>query len=127
MKKYYLFCLLSMLAFTSVLAEHVDVSVDDFTFSPASFTIKTGDTVNWVWVNTAGAHTTTSTNIPAGAASWNQVIGSASPSFSYIATVPGSYSYICLYHVSMGMAGMFNVIGSTGVPLLSPNDISLDF
>ncbi|MEP7169881.1 MAG: T9SS type A sorting domain-containing protein [Bacteroidota bacterium] len=96
-------------------ATTVIVNVEDFEFDPAIFTINVGDQVMWMWDNSAGQHTTTSTTIPAGATSWDEVIGQNSQMFTYTATVPGSYDYVCLYHQSMGMIGHFTVNGSTGI------------
>jgi plastocyanin len=96
----------------------VIVNVEDFEFDPAIFTINVGDQVMWMWDNSGGAHTTTSTTIPAGAASWDEVIGQNSQMFTYTATVPGSYDYVCLYHQSMGMIGHFTVNGTTGIAVI---------
>jgi len=74
-------------------------------FSPSSTTVTLGDTVRWQWV--AGFHTTTSTTIPSGAASWNQTMSSAG-SFDYVPAVTGTYNYWCVPH-SPAMAGTFTV------------------
>ncbi len=87
------------------------VNVEDFEFSPADLTINLGDQIMWMWDNSGGQHTTTSTTIPVGAASWDQVISQSSQMFTYTPTVPGSYDYICVYHQSMGMIGHFHVSG----------------
>ena len=108
----------------------VTVNVEDFEFSPSDFTINVGDQVMWMWDNSAGAHTTTSTTIPTGAASWDQPINQSAPMFTYTATVAGSYDYICTFHASMGMVGHFTVLNTTGVtevptvPTLSLNGAS---
>lgn len=53
-----------------------------------------GDTIRWV--NTNGVHTTASTTIPVGAASWSSGNIPLSPGFfSYIPTVIGTYNYTC--------------------------------
>ncbi|MEO5569476.1 MAG: T9SS type A sorting domain-containing protein [Bacteroidia bacterium] len=98
-----------------VNAATIIVNVEDFEFDPAIFTINVRDQVTWMWDNSAGQHTTTSTTIPAGAITWNEVIGQNSQVFTYTATVPGSYDYVCLYHQSMGMIGHFTVNGTTGI------------
>jgi len=118
MKKISTLCISAlMLTFWSFKtnATTVIVNVEDFEFDPAIFTINVGDQVMWMWDNSAGQHTTTSTTIPAGAASWDEVIGQNSQMFTYTATVPGSYDYVCLYHQSMGMIGHFTVNGTTGI------------
>lgn len=112
-------------------ATTVIVNVEDFEFDPAIFTINVGDQVMWMWDNSGGAHTTTSTTIPGGAVAWDEVISQSSPMFTYTATVPGSYDYVCLYHQSMGMVGHFTVNGTTGitpvpsVPVLFINSTSV--
>ncbi len=111
----FLFAVLLLIISLPSKAATVMVNVEDFEFDPSSFTINVGDEVMWMWDNSAGQHTTTSTNIPAGAASWDQEIKSSTPVFSYIATVPGNYDYVCLFHESMGMVGHFTVTGTTGI------------
>jgi plastocyanin len=90
-------------------------------FSPASgVTVHVGDTVNFVWA--AGTHTTTSTTIPTGAASWNSNINSSVTSFMYVPTVVGTYNYQCNFHVSMGMVGSFSVIAPSGINNVAGNE-----
>lgn len=84
------------------------VSVNNFTFSPASFTINIGDTIKWVYA--AGTHTTTSLTIPAGAAAWDHPINSSSTTFTYVPTKTGAYNYKCTFHFAMGMQGNFTVV-----------------
>lgn len=79
-----------------------------FTFSPSTFTMNLGDTVLWIW--SSGNHTTTSTsNIPAGATSWNSPMTSTSTSFMYVPAVVGTYNYLCTPHASF-MKGSFTVV-----------------
>lgn len=92
------------------------VDVEDDEFDPAVLTINVGDQIMWIWDE--GAHTTTSTMIPAGAASWDELIDATATTYTYTATVSGSYDYVCLFHQSMGMVGHFTVLGSTGIPSL---------
>ena len=61
-------------------------------FVPSLATAVTGDTIKWV--NGNGQHTTASTSIPPGAASWNSpTIGGSG--FTYVVAVPGTYNYTC--------------------------------
>lgn len=118
MKKIYSIFLIAMLAgFTSLKSEAatIIVQVEDFEFDPAIFTISTGDSIMWMWDNSGGQHTTTSTLIPQGAAAWDEVISNNSPMFIYVPTVAGSYDYICSYHSSMGMIGHFTVLSASPV------------
>lgn len=87
-----------------------NVKVEDYEFKPSSLTVNLGDTIRWFWDE--GNHTTTSNAIPAGAVAWNAPINSSSKSFRYVPTVPGTYTYKCLPHASMGMTGSFTVTGS---------------
>lgn len=77
----------------------------NFFFNPSSLNVLVGDTVKWV--NIAGSHTTTSSTIPAGAATWDAPLNSTTPTFSYKVTVEGIYNYVCTPHVAMGMVGSF--------------------
>ena len=112
MKKYLLsFCLL-LAGLCSQATVHL-ITVADFQFNSASENAIIGDTITWTWVS--GSHTTTcdpainsSTSLPAGAAVWNSNISSASPSFSYVLTVAGTYNYLCLPH-QFFMKGVLNV------------------
>jgi|GEM_PF-833626 len=81
-----------------------NVDVGDFFFDEVSFTVAVGDTI--VWTLIAGAHTTTSTVVPAGAATWAYTFSGISDTFSYIITVPGVYEYICSFHPLL-MIGSF--------------------
>jgi len=81
------------------------------TFSPANLTVNIGDTIIWQW--TSGSHTTTSVNIPAGAATWDSPLTQGNASFQYIPGEPGVYDYHCTPHAAMGMTGSFEVLLAT--------------
>jgi plastocyanin len=118
MKTIYTYCMAALLTCLSGLqlqAASIVVNVEDFEFDPAIFTISTGDTIMWMWDDSGGQHTTTSTVIPQGAAPWDQVMNNNSPMFIYVPTVAGSYDYICSYHSSMGMVGHFTVQSISGI------------
>jgi trimeric autotransporter adhesin len=83
------------------------------TFSPSSFSMNLGDTVQWVLGS--GYHTTTSTTIPSGAAPWDYAfVPSTDTVFSYVPADTGTYNYNCTYHSGLGMAGSFRVGPSAG-------------
>lgn len=82
------------------------------TFSPSNFTISLGDSVLWVWES--GFHTTTSTSIPSGASTWDEVMSSSNTSFLYVPSVIGTYDYKCTPHAP-SMVASFTVISSTGL------------
>ncbi len=102
----------------------VMIEVEDFEFNPEVVTVNVGDTILWFWEE--GFHTTTSTNIPAEAAPWDEPISSSSPFFQYVVTFPGSYDYVCTPHASMGMVGHFTANGTTDIPVI-PAASELDF
>jgi plastocyanin len=88
------------------------VNVQNYSFSPSNLpNVIVGDTIRWVWVS--GSHTTTSTTIPAGAASWDHPITSGNPTYEYRVTVAGNYNYKCTPHAGMGMVGSFTATGPT--------------
>ena len=108
--------IIAILPLNRVFATKHVISVQNFTFSPASITdVIVGDTMRWVWVS--GSHTTTSTTIPASAPSWDHPINSSNTSFEYIVTIAGSYNYKCTPHASMGMVGSF--IATAPAPTLA--------
>jgi len=122
--------LLIILSFTNTYARKIVVTVQNYAFSPADITdVAVGDTIRWNWVS--GFHTTTSTSVPAGAATWDHSLTSSSLSFEYKVTVAGVYNYECSLHaVSMGMVASFTASGTNGIPdvsavfgnlMLSPN------
>src|SRR5689334_8987518 len=101
MKKFYILLITALfVAFSSSAATQM-VTVSDNVFAPANFTITVGDTVMWTWLE--GTHTTTSTSVPGGAPTWDQLIDQNSTSYMYIVTVPGTYNYHCTFHFQMGM------------------------
>ena len=105
-------------SFTSRAQIHI-VSVWDgyFEFTPAVITIQLGDTIQWLPL-VGGApsmvHTITSTNIPLGAATFDQIWQApADTFFQYVPQVLGLYEYECTPHAfSHGMIGTFNVIAT---------------
>ncbi len=107
MKKYLSLAVLCMLFTLSGYSFTQIVNVNNYTFSPASFTINLGDTVKWVWIG--GSHTTTSLTVPTGAAVWDNEINSSITSFTYVPAKTGTYSYKCSFHFVMGMQGSFTV------------------
>lgn len=108
------------------------VTVENFSFSPNAIAdVGVGDTIRWNWVS--GTHTTTSTTIPAGAATWNSPISAGNPTFEYKVTVAGAYNYKCTPHAAGGMVATFTASITIGIAdntsifgnlLLSPNPAS---
>ena len=83
------------------------VSIDNFTFTPQSLTVKAGTTVTW----------TNKDDIPHGIAATNNAF-KRSPaldtddSYSFTFTTPGSYQYFCYIHPHM--TGTIVVEAATG-------------
>lgn len=90
-------------------ARIIEINAADFAFTPAIVeNAIVGDTVRWT--RTSGSHTTTCdgqqfTSRPAGAAPWSSPLNSATPIFTYIIQIAGTYQYICIPHAP-SMAGM---------------------
>ncbi|MDB5284733.1 MAG: hypothetical protein JWO06_3808 [Bacteroidota bacterium] len=95
------FVILFSAGVTELFATTHTITVQNFSFSPDSINASVGDTIVWQWVN--GIHTTTSTNIPSGAATWNSSITTAVQTFSYVLTVSGTYRYYCSVHNFTGV------------------------
>jgi plastocyanin len=115
-----LLALLIFISFSASATIHV-VNVSNFQFSPASLSVAVGDTIEWVWIS--GSHTTTSTNIPAGAQTWNSTISPNVTSFRYEVTAPGTYNYRCTPH-SATMTGTFTAT-STGLMNVTSPELSV--
>jgi plastocyanin len=72
------------------------VSIDNFTFTPASLTVKAGTTVTW----------TNRDDIPHGIAAANNEFKKSKAldtddNFSFTFTTPGTYKYFCYIHPHM--------------------------
>jgi plastocyanin len=95
-------------------------------FSPKSFTATVGDTV--MWEGDFSIHTTTSTSVPSGAATWSFGPVSAT-SFSYVIKVAGTYDYQCNVHVSLDMVGSFEASASSVMndPFIAPKQGVVEF
>ena len=107
----FVFCL-SLVTGLSQATIH-NITAEDFAFRPTNLNVMVGDTIIWSWVS--GEHTTTSDLVPAGADSWDQIIDFSTADFSYIVAVPGTYTYHCIPHQSMGMMGTFVASGTTAI------------
>ncbi len=112
------FILLFTVIFSGVTASSnaatITIHVKNFSFSPKTVNAVVGDVIQWVWDN--GTHTTTSTSVPVGAASWDSPMTASNTSFSYTLTVAGTYNYWCIPH-SPNMAGTITVTGTMPVVL----------
>jgi plastocyanin len=101
--------LLPLLLITSpwLCANTIVVTIQDFQFSPNNFNVNVGDIIRWTWVS--GSHTTTSTTVPTGAATWDMPMNSTHTQYDYTVTTSGAYTFRCVPHAAFGMTGSFNV------------------
>jgi len=83
-----------------------NVTIQDFTFSPANVTVKMGSTVKWT-NNGPSSHTTTSDtgvwdsmalNAPTSGGGYGGGGGSAGGTFQFTFTQAGTYGYHCTLH-----------------------------
>lgn len=99
---------------TNIFSTTKIVTVQDYTFSPNPLNANVGDTIQWLWVS-GHNHTTTSVSIPNGAATWDAPLTSATTTFIYVITVPGTYNYHCSIHYQLfNMVAVINVT-ATGI------------
>lgn len=107
--------LTALLSFTilGVKATIVTVMQQGNTFDPANISVTVGDTVRWIW--TSGFHTTTSADIPTGAAAWDSELSAEVTQFDYAVKVAGTYNYVCTPHIDLGMIGTITATGSLGL------------
>jgi plastocyanin len=103
-----LFFILSIITAVKTNAATYTIKASNYEFDPANLTVSVGDTIVWQW--DGGKHTTTSSKIPDGAASWDAELKSSNKTYTYVVTVPGEYSYVCTPHVEMGMIGTITVL-----------------
>lgn len=92
-----------------------NVNVENFQFSPKTIlSVVVGDVIHFVWVN--GGHTTSSSAVPDGAATWDAPINSLTKTFDYTVTTAGTYNYFCKIHGALVMSGSF--IANGVVPVI---------
>ena len=122
MKKYLFFTAILWAFQFQAEAKQIQVSALSVSFSPSSFTAAIGDTIRFVWVS--GVHTTTSTSVPAGAASWNAPLDNTHTVFRYVVKIGGRYAFQCNFHALMGMVGSFTVPPRTKVTVVKTTTVN---
>ena len=105
-------CAVGALMAASVLFAQADgpqsvLSIDNFTFTPQTLTVKAGTTVTWI----------NRDDIPHGIASSNNAFKKSGAldtddSYSFSFTTPGTYQYFCYLHPHM--VGLIVVEAATG-------------
>lgn len=116
MKKMLLISSLILSSFFSNATIHViNVWAGYLQFLPANLTVELGDTIQWLPLDQPSmVHTVTSTNIPVGAATFDQIWQApADTFFQYIPLIAGLYEYECTPHAGIGIIGSFNVIDNS--------------
>lgn len=81
----------------SAAGQHVQVSMANFAFAPASLTIHAGDAVTWTNHDTAPHDVT----VTSGPVSLHSPMLSTGQSWSYTFSATGTYSYVCSIHPDM--------------------------
>lgn len=101
-----------------------ELQVEDDEFNPPSLTINPGDHVHIFWDNsvvhdhnvTEVSQATWAVNGTAPLAGGYQMgVGTASPGTDFTITPTETVWYVCTFHAGMGMKGVINVAGGTGI------------
>jgi plastocyanin len=71
----------------------------NYSFQPASVTVKVGDTV--MWVNNSSAPHTSTSDTGSGVTWDSSTIATGGGSFSFVFSKPGTYAYHCSFHPFM--------------------------
>jgi plastocyanin len=111
----------SLLFGATTFATTITIQVANYSFSPSQVNCHVGDTIRWIYVN--GNHTTTSTTIPNGAATWDSPMSPNVTEFKYKVTVAGQYGFKCSFHSNM--TGLINASTVTGINSLSDKQNTL--
>jgi len=85
-------------------------------FMPSNLSaVQLGDTIEWLPLDIPTmTHTITSTNIPIGATTFDQIWEAPLDTFfRYVPSEIGLYEYVCTPHISNGMIGSFTVENTT--------------
>lgn len=91
---------LMALRMSAAHCEDAKVTIDNFTFSPAELTVKTGTTVTWKNQDDIPHTVVSAGKFKSGALDTDD-------SFSFTFTAPGDYTYFCSLHPHM--TGMIRV------------------
>ena len=84
-----------VLAAGAAQAATVEVTIDNFTFSPQQITVKAGDTVTWINHDDI-PHTATSKS-----GAFRSKALDSDDKFSFTFATPGTYAYFCALHPHM--------------------------
>ena len=101
-------------ATTEECDQTVTIGEGGYTFEPAEITISVGDTVCWIWENTADVHNVIAVTDLDSLVNLESGFNSGEPSqtvdFRYTFTEDSmTYYYVCEPHATMGMVGTVTV------------------
>jgi plastocyanin len=105
-----LIVLFLLTAATARAASTVNAQIANFAFAPNPITINVGDTVTWTNMDTA-PHDVTSQGGPFASQTLN-----TGDTFSFTATTPGTFEYICTIHPYMQGTLIVQAAGAPGIP-----------
>jgi plastocyanin len=109
-----------------------ELAVEDDQFNPSTLTINAGDHVHILWDNSVvNDHSFTqvsqstwnvngSTPLPGG---FDFGVGTATPGTEFTITPTATVWYVCSFHASMGMKGVINVVGGSGIEEPAAQDL----
>jgi plastocyanin len=101
---------------SQIFATTDTITYKDYSYSPATLSVKVGDTIVWDGAPNAtnfNNHPLKDSSVPNGAAHFGPI--ETGVTFSYVITVPGVYSYRCENHYFLGMRGTFTATGEARV------------
>jgi plastocyanin len=104
--------LLTVVMAGSALAATTNVDIVNFAYSPATVTVKLGDTIHWTNTTPTTSHTSTSdTTNPDGSAGvhwWSSGTILHGATFDFLFTAAGAFTYHCTIHPTL-MKGTISV------------------
>lgn len=104
------YAILTVLLFGSSVyaAETVEVTIQDYVYTPSTVVIRPGDTVKWI-NKVDNQHTITSGKDGVADGLWDSKRLNNGQSFSYTFEKPGTYTYFCVPHSVFKMNGAVEV------------------
>ena len=132
MKATTLFAIMLLFGILPAFAAQHTIQSSGFTFSPADLSVNPGDTVIFNLASMHDAREVTFSTWKADGSTSNGGFDVPFGGGSIVLTTPGTYYYVCVPHVSLGMKGTITVETPADPPppapllLLPPNHFSID-
>ncbi len=116
----------ALLLFVATLTSQAQsiTSTGNFTWSPSTLTITAGQTITFTVTSNHHAREVSQATWNANGTTSNGGFDFLSGTHSLTLTIPGTYYYVCVPHVGMGMKGQIIVETNTGV---AENSVELSF